>query len=88
MKLVSGWHNGVTGPEALVDSAARAFDKQHMENMSNLRMKSWPVVIEGTTEIAFWTTYVYDQTEDTDDYALNECKIKAELLVNRFNHTY
>jgi len=48
MKLVSGWHNGITGPGALVSAAARYFNEDENNVNVDLQIETYPVVFEGT----------------------------------------
>lgn len=85
MKLVSGWNNGITGPSALVSSAAEYFNKDEGNIDSDIQIETYPVVFEGTDEPAFHTSYCYSPSEMTREEALQKCVEKADMLVALFN---
>lgn len=85
MKLVSGWHNGITGPGALVGSAARYFNDNEGNVSADIRIETYPVVFEGTQEPAFHTSYCYSPSEMTREEAIKKCIEKADMLVALFN---
>lgn len=85
MKLVSGWHNGITGPGALVSAAARYFNEDENNVNVDLQIETYPVVFEGTNEPAFHTSYCYSPSEMSREEAINKCIEKADMLVALFN---
>lgn len=85
MKLVSGWNNGITGPSALVGSAARSFNEDVNNINCDLQIETYPVVFEGTNEPAFYTSYCYSPSEMSQEDALKKCIEKADMLVAIFN---
>lgn len=85
MKLVSGWHNGITGPGALVSSAACCFNEDENNVNADLQIETYPVVFEGTSEPAFHTSYCYSPSEMTREEAIQKCIEKADMLVSLFN---
>lgn len=82
LKVISGYGSGITGKTAVTGSDIA--NDTYKENFVNLKIYQWPVIFEGTMEVAFWVSEAYDSTDDEDEVIARVCN-KATMLAKVYN---
>lgn len=85
-KLQAGYGEGISGPTALLSSAAAAFNDSNKKAGVGNEIAVYPVIFEDSSAVAFSLSYCFNNTADVALIVKKSLKVQAEEMVKIYNH--